>query len=43
MKYTRFLGFSLAGGAGWILFITMAGYSLGQVTVIRQNFEKVCC
>ena len=32
---------SLGGGAGWILFITMAGFSLGQVTFIRQNFEKV--
>ena len=41
MPYTKFLAFSLGGGAGWILFITMAGYSLGQVTIIRQNFEKV--
>ena len=41
MRYTRFLGFSLVGGAGWIFFITMAGYSLGQVAIIRQNFEKV--
>jgi membrane-associated protein len=41
MKYTRFLAFSLVGGAGWIVFIILAGYSLGQVTLIRQNFEKV--
>ncbi len=41
MKYSRFLSFSIFGGAGWILFITLAGYSLGQVTLIRQNFEKV--
>jgi len=41
MRYRRFLSFSLVGGAGWIVFITLAGYSLGQVTVIRQNFEKV--
>lgn len=41
MRYPRFLSFSLVGGAGWIGFITMAGYSLGQVTIIRQNFEKV--
>jgi membrane-associated protein len=41
MRYPRFLAFSLAGGAGWILFIILAGYRLGQVTLIRQNFEKV--
>ena len=41
MRYSRFLGFSLVGGAGWILFITLAGYTLGQVAFIRQNFEKV--
>jgi membrane-associated protein len=41
MRYSRFLSFSLVGGAGWIVFITMAGYLLGQVAVIRQNFEKV--
>lgn len=41
MRYPRFLAFSLAGGAGWICFIIIAGYELGQVTLIRQNFEKV--
>lgn len=41
MRYSRFLGFSVVGGAGWIVFITLAGFSLGQVTFIRQNFEKV--
>jgi membrane-associated protein len=41
MPYSRFLSFSLVGGAAWIVFITLAGYTLGQVTVIRQNFEKV--
>jgi membrane-associated protein len=41
MKYTRFLCFSLVGGAGWIFFITMAGFTLGHVAFIRQNFEKV--
>jgi membrane-associated protein len=41
MHYPRFLAFSLVGGAGWIVFITLAGYYLGQVAIIRQNFEKV--
>jgi membrane-associated protein len=41
MRYSRFLTFSLVGGAGWIVFITLAGYTLGQIPFIRQNFEKV--
>ena len=41
MKYARFLTFSLAGGTGWIVFIIMAGYSLGKVPFIQKNFEIV--
>lgn len=41
MPYLRFLFFSLFGGMGWIFFMTMLGYSLGRVPVVRQNFEKV--
>ncbi|MDQ6707276.1 MAG: VTT domain-containing protein [Acidobacteriota bacterium] len=41
MPYFRFLSFSLAGGAGWIFFMTMLGYSLGSIPVVRHNFEKV--
>jgi membrane-associated protein len=41
MRYARFLAFSLAGGAGWIFFIIVAGYRLGKIALIRQNFEKV--
>lgn len=41
MPYLRFLSFSLVGGAGWICFMTMLGYGLGNVPVVRRNFEKV--
>jgi len=41
MKYSKFLAYSLVGGAGWIVFITLAGYTLGQIPFIRHNFEKV--
>ncbi|MGI8992643.1 MAG: DedA family protein [Bryobacteraceae bacterium] len=41
MPYFRFLWFSLFGGIGWILFMTMLGYGLGSVPVVRHNFEKV--
>ena len=41
MPYLRFLFFSLFGGLGWIFSMTVLGYTLGRVPVIRQNFEKV--
>src|SRR5277367_6008213 len=41
MNYARFLSFNIFGGIGWVLSMTLAGYELGGVPVIRQNFEKV--
>jgi membrane-associated protein len=41
MPYLRFLSFSIFGGLGWVLLMTLLGYSLGNVTIVRQNFEKV--
>jgi len=41
MKYSRFLFFSLFGGLFWIAFMTTLGYQLGQVPLVRRNFEKV--
>lgn len=41
MPYTRFLGFSLVGGVVWIASITTLGCQLGQVELVRKNFEKV--
>jgi membrane-associated protein len=41
MPYLRFLSFSVFGGVGWVLFMTLLGYSLGNVPIVRQNFEKV--
>jgi membrane-associated protein len=41
MKYSRFLSFNIFGGIGWVLSMTLAGYNLGGVPVIRRNFEKV--
>jgi membrane-associated protein len=40
MPYLRFLLFSLLGGTLWIGFMMTLGYQLGQVPVIRRNFEK---
>jgi membrane-associated protein len=41
MRYSRFLSFNIFGGIGWVLSMTLAGYNLGGVPVIRRNFEKV--
>ena len=41
MKYTRFLAFNLFGAIGWVTIMVMLGYLLGNVPVIRHNFEKV--
>jgi membrane-associated protein len=41
MKYNRFLSFNVFGGIGWVLSMTLAGYVLGNVEIVRHNFEKV--
>jgi membrane-associated protein len=41
MRYARFLSFNIFGGLGWVLSMTLAGYYLGGIPVIRRNFEKV--
>jgi len=41
MPYSRFLAFDIFGGIGWVTSMTLAGYFLGGVPVIRANFEKV--
>jgi membrane-associated protein len=40
MPYLRFLSFSLLGGTLWIVFMMTVGYQLGQVPIVRRNFEK---
>jgi membrane-associated protein len=41
MRYARFLTFNVVGAIGWVTSMIMAGYLLGNIPVIRQNFEKV--
>jgi membrane-associated protein len=41
MPYRRFVSFNIIGGVGWVLSMTLAGYYLGEIPVIRRNFEKV--
>ena len=41
MSYTRFLSFNIFGGIGWVFSMTMSGYLLGGIPLVRHHFEKV--
>jgi len=41
MPYWKFLTFSLLGGVLWIAGVLTLGTQLGQVELVRKNFEKV--
>ena len=41
MRYARFVGFNVVGGLGWVLSMTLAGYTLGGFPLVRKHFEKV--
>lgn len=41
MPYLRFLSFNVFGGLGWVLSMTLLGYYLGEVPIVRRHFEKV--
>jgi membrane-associated protein len=41
MPYLRFLPFSVCGGIGSVLFLTMLGYELGSFPLVQHNFDKV--
>lgn len=40
MPYRTFVKFNVLGGIGWICSMTLAGFFLGAVPVIKNNFEK---
>jgi membrane-associated protein len=41
MPYPRFLSFSVFGGIGWVTFMTLLGFSLGQVALVQKYFDIV--
>lgn len=41
MPYSRFVAFNVFGGIGWVILMTMSGFYLGNVPIIRRHFEKV--
>ncbi len=41
MLYRTFIIYSLAGALLWVVGITLAGYFLGDIPIVKNNFEKV--
>ena len=41
MRYARFLGYSIVGGAVWVTGFVWAGYFFGNLPVVRENFGFV--
>ncbi len=41
MPYLRFLPFSIFGGIGWVTMMTVLGYKLGAIPLVRQYFDKI--
>ncbi|MCH0565111.1 MULTISPECIES: DedA family protein [unclassified Streptomyces] len=41
MKYRTFFTYNVVGGAAWGTGVTLAGYWLGQIDVIKRNVEAI--
>jgi membrane-associated protein len=40
MHYPRFLTFDVFGAIGWVFSMTILGYLLGEIALVRRHFEK---
>ena len=41
MPFGRFTMFNVIGGVAWIASLLLAGYLLGQIPVVKKNFDIV--
>lgn len=41
MPFGRFTFFNIVGGVAWIVSLLLAGYLLGQIPVVKKNFDIV--
>jgi membrane-associated protein len=41
MTYSRFITFCIGGGFLWVSSMTLAGYFIGHIPIIKNNFEIV--
>jgi len=42
MNFRTFIGYTAIGGVAWVIIVTTAGYFLGTVKLIANNFELAC-
>jgi hypothetical protein len=40
MRYSTFVMFNVLGGIGWITSMCLVGYFLGNMPIVKENFEK---
>jgi membrane-associated protein len=41
MNYGRFISYNIIGGAVWVVSLTLAGYFLNNISIVKENFELV--
>jgi membrane-associated protein len=41
MNYAQFVWYNVAGGVGWVISMTLAGYLLGSIPFVQTHFEKI--
>ena len=41
MEYGQFMRYNVVGGISWVLICTTAGFLLGNIALVKANFEKV--
>jgi membrane-associated protein len=39
MPYFKFLPYSVCGGIGWVSLLTLLGYEVGSIPLVRRNFD----
>ena len=42
MRFTTFISYTAVGGVIWVILVTTAGYFLGGIPLIKNNFELAC-
>ncbi len=40
MNYGQFMRFNVIGGITWVMGCTVAGFALGNIPIVKNNFEK---
>jgi membrane-associated protein len=40
MRYRSFISYDVFGATGWVISMTVLGYLLGEISIVRRNFEK---